>query len=121
VHSDLLTALETLIKQHAQRPNPEAMTIKDFCVREQMSASSFHKLQNKGLAPDVRRLPGMTMLRITNEAYEAWKKRMAKLQRSEANDLQEEREQRRARNRVAGKLAAESPIHVSKKTPKRTA
>jgi len=113
VHSDLITALENLLKQHANRPNPEALTIKDFCAREQMSPSSFHKLQRAGLGPDVRRLPGMTMLRITAEAYGAWKKRMRQLQRS--TELQQEHEVRRAQKRAAGQLAAASPTHVSKR------
>jgi hypothetical protein len=75
------------------------------------------KLKKLGLGPDVLRVPGTRIERITPEARQAWRERMAELAKSETAQLEAER--RRAQAAEAGKLAAQSPNHVSRRTAKR--
>jgi hypothetical protein len=72
------------------------------------------KLKKLGLGPDVLRVPGTRIERITPEARQAWRERMAELAKSETAQLEAER--RRAQAAEAGKLAAQSPNHVSRRT-----
>jgi hypothetical protein len=76
--------------------------------------STFYKLKKLGLGPDVLHVPGTRIERITPEARQAWRERMAELAKSETAQLQAER--RRAQAAEAGKLAAQSPNHVSRRT-----
>ena len=75
------------------------------------------KLKKLGLGPDVLRVLGTRIERITPEARQAWRERMAELAKSETAQLEAER--RRAQAAEAGKLAAQSPNHVSRRTAKR--
>lgn len=120
-HSDLIAALEKLVRQYSiRRPSPDvAITIRDFCRLEGISHSTFHKWQRAGFGPEVSRIPGMTLQRITPQAYRGFKKKRAAAQRTQAATIAEERAQRVARTRVAGQLAAQSPLHVSKRGKRR--
>jgi hypothetical protein len=62
----------------------------------------------------VFHVPGTRIERITPEARQAWRERMAELAKSETAQLEAER--RRAQAAEAGKLAAQSPNHVSRRT-----
>lgn len=90
-----------------------SMTIREFCALERMSKVTYHKLKRNGLGPDELRAPGMTFVRITPAARLDWHARMAEMRKSEA--VEKERQQRSDACRVAGKLAAASPNHHSKK------
>src|SRR5262249_44161082 len=83
-----------------------ARTVDEFCTSENFSRSFFKTLQNRGLAPEVRRIPGLALQRITKEAREKWRKRMDKLALAEAKSPSPDTEakQRRAleQRRAAG-------------------
>jgi hypothetical protein len=72
-----------------------------------------HKLKVLGLAPDEYIVPGTRVARITQEADAAWEERMRVLGRGEAARLESER--RRTLAAAAGKAAAASPRHISKR------
>jgi hypothetical protein len=87
-----------------------SLTRSEFCYVENMSPTKYHGLKNKGLGPEEMNLDGM--IRITPEARARWHGRMAELARSEAAQLEAER--RRAQAAAAGRIAAQSPLHVSR-------
>ncbi len=95
---------------------PVAETIDDFRRVEALSKSSFYKLDKAGLGPRVLRVPGTKIVRVV-EGHAEWRERMAKLAASEAGELETAR--RRQLASVAGKHAAESVNHVSRRPPKR--
>jgi hypothetical protein len=84
----------------------------EFARAEGFSLSTFFKLKKLGLGPDVFRVPGTRIERITPGARKAWRERMDALAQTEAAQLEAER--RRAQAAEAGKLAARSPNHVSR-------
>jgi hypothetical protein len=83
----------------------------EFCWLERISKSKYYQLRKKGLAPDETNICGV--IRITPEARETWHARMAALAKSEAARLEAER--RRELAVIAGRLAAQSPNHVSRR------
>ena len=89
-------------------------TFAEFARAEGFSLSTFYKLKKLGLGPDVLHVPGTRIDRITPEARQAWRERMAELAKSETAQLEAER--RRAQAAEAGKLAAQRPNHVSRRT-----
>jgi hypothetical protein len=90
-------------------PN-RSLTRGEFCYVENMSPTKYHDLKNKGLGPEELNVDGM--IRITPEARAKWRERMAELARSEAAQLEAER--RRELAVIAGRAAAQSPLHVSR-------
>jgi hypothetical protein len=92
-----------------------AFSISEFCYRNSMSHSTFHKLERAKQGPAVMRAGAL--VRITREAELAWQKA-----RSEPDAVEVAREKARARGVVAGKLAVLSPRHVANvKRAKRSA
>ena len=81
-----------------------------FCYVENISKAKYYELKKRGLAPDETNIDGL--IRITPKAREAWHARMAELAKSEAARLEAER--RRELAVIAGRAAAQSPLHVSK-------
>jgi hypothetical protein len=92
-----------------------SLTPAGFCAAERMSKSSYHKLKNLGLGPEVYVPPGTRIERITPEAHAAWRARMAELTKSESAKLEAER--RREVAVIAGRIAAQSPMHVRHRRP----
>ncbi len=90
-----------------------SQTIAEFCASERISRSSFYDLESRGLAPQVDWIPGTKIRRITPSARRAWHERMRELCSSEAAQLEQER--KRAQAREAGRIAAASVNHVSKR------
>ena len=88
-------------------------TIAEFCHAKHLSKTSYYELKRRGLNPDELRIPNSKIVRITPEAEAAWDQRMTELSKSEAAELEVAR--RRGLTVIAGKRAAESPRHVSKK------
>jgi hypothetical protein len=82
-----------------------------------ISTASHYKLKKLGLAPDEIVVPGTNIVRISAEADAAWERRMARLAESEDARLAADR--RRAIASTAGKIAAQSPKHVSKRRKRR--
>jgi hypothetical protein len=90
-----------------------SLTVGEFCLVERFSKTAYYGLKSRGLAPDEFEIPGTRIKRITPEAHAAWRERMAALAQSEAAQLEAER--RRAQAVAAGRIAAASPLHVSKR------
>jgi hypothetical protein len=91
-----------------------AKTIPEWCKARRLSRSTYHKLKKLGRGPKELEIPGTRIKRITPEADAEWEARMAELAKSETAQLEAER--RRAQAAEAGKLAAQSPNHVSRRT-----
>jgi hypothetical protein len=100
------------------------LTIDGFCKVEGMSRATFYKLKQLGLAPELTEFTiapapgvnhgrGMRFIRISSEAHQAWRKKMARLQQSKAAALENAR--RRVQAATAAKLAVASPAHVSRR------
>jgi hypothetical protein len=85
-----------------------SLTRHEFCFKKCISPSTFHKLKRQGLSPKQDYLG-----RISPEAEDAWDELMASLAESEAAKLKAVR--RRAQAAEAGRIAAASPLHVSKR------
>jgi len=88
-----------------------SLSQKQFCWVENISKAKFYELKKRGLAPDETNIDGL--LRITPKAREEWHERMAKLAKGEAARIEAER--RRELAVIAGKAAAASPLHVSRR------
>jgi hypothetical protein len=90
-----------------------SMTRAEWRRARKISKASHYKLKRLGLAPDETEVPGTNIARISAAADAAWEQRMAELSKSEAARLEAER--RREIAIVAGRIAAQSPRHVSKR------
>ena len=77
-----------------------------FCWLENISRSKYFELKKRGLGPDVTDIDGLQ--RITPESREAWHERMAERAKGEAA-------RRRELAVIAGRAAAASPLHISKR------
>jgi hypothetical protein len=89
------------------------LSIQEWCLKRDVSKSSFYKLQRLGFAPKVLRIPGTNIGRITLKADREWEAAMGKLAAQKAAKL--ERERRIELARAAGNAAALSPLHVSRR------
>jgi hypothetical protein len=90
-----------------------SQTTTEFCQSEHISKATFYDLRKRGLAPEVLEVPGTKIKRITSQARETWRARMAELAKAEATQLEAER--RRELAAIAGRIAARSPKHISKR------
>jgi predicted DNA-binding transcriptional regulator AlpA len=90
-----------------------SLTIPEFCKLERLSKATFYNLKKRGLAPAVLAIPGSNIRRITAAARAEWYARMRELAGGEAAQLEHER--RRELTATAGKLAAQSPNHMSRR------
>ena len=88
-----------------------SLSQKQFCWVENISLAKYFELKKKGLGPRVEDIDGVK--RITPQAREEWHKRMAELAKGEAAQLEAER--RRETASIAGRKAAQSEFHVSKR------
>jgi len=90
-----------------------SMTINEFLAVERISRSSYYKMRDHGYGPAETRVPGTEIIRISARARREWHARLEERARSEAAEL--ERERRASQRRAAGKIAAASPKHVSRR------
>lgn len=88
-----------------------SLSLNEFCYLENISKAFFFSLKKRGLGPDETDINGLK--RITPEARAKWHERMAELAKSEAAQLEAERRHELAA--VAGRAAAASPLHISKR------
>jgi hypothetical protein len=88
----------------------------EFRAAERLSKSTFYDLRKRKLGPEEYIVPGTKTIRITPEAHAAWRKRMIELTKTKEAQLEAER--RRAQTVEAGRLAAESDKHISKRRRK---
>ena len=87
-------------------------TIAEFCSAKRISKTFYYELARRGLAPDETIYPGSRVKRISATAERAWDQHMAELAQGEAARLEAAR--RRELATIAGRIAAQSPLHVSK-------
>jgi hypothetical protein len=90
-----------------------AFTIAEFCGRNAIGLATFHKLKRQGLGPREMRLG--SAIRISIEAERDWRNARENPGPQEAKELAAQATDRRERARAAGKLAAQSPRHISTK------
>ena len=90
-------------------------TPQEWRVRKHFSKSTHLKLKKAGLAPEeeVVMLPGFNLVRITPQARRDWERKIAELRQSREAELESTR--RQAQVESAGRLAAQSPNHVSRR------
>jgi hypothetical protein len=89
-------------------------TPQEWRARKHISKSTHLKLKEVGLAPEeeVIAIPGFKIARITPEARRDWQRKITELRQSKEAELESAR--RQAQVVAAGRLAAQSPNHVSK-------
>jgi hypothetical protein len=99
---------------HTESPNSK--TISEFCRAKRISKSSYYEMKKRGIGPDEFIIPGTAVIRITPQSEAAWDQRIAELSKSKAAKLEAQR-----RTAQAGKMAAMSPKHPSRRQhrPKR--
>jgi hypothetical protein len=87
-----------------------SFSIREFCVLENITTSSYFKIRKSGHGPREMRLPGSSIVRISPEARREWH---AKLEKMSANDdkLAREKEARSAQASKAGKKSVTSAAH----------
>ncbi len=88
-------------------------TIDEFCAVEHLSRSSYYKMRKLGYGPDEMVVPGTSIIRITPQAHREWRIKLEERSRTTAAVL--ERNRRADQRRAAGKAAAASPKHVSRR------
>ncbi len=93
-----------------------SLTRAEFCKLENFSLSTYHKIQNLGCGPDEVRIPGLALVRITAEARRKWHEKMEKLTKADAANIEAQRRSTLAS--MAGRAAAASPLHYSKRKHK---
>jgi hypothetical protein len=96
--------------------DPRSRLISDFCFIENFSPTTYFKLHRLGFGPEELCPPQSKIRRITREAHVEWRQRMRELAQSEAGALEHERRRRQASE--AGRRAAASPKHVSRREKK---
>jgi hypothetical protein len=89
------------------------LTRKQFCDVENISLSTYAKLQRLGVGPRETHFPKMNLVRISPEARQKWRVDREKRNQTEAATIEQAR--RVILASAAGKKAAESPTHVSKR------
>ena len=90
-------------------------SIREFCLAESLSPASYYKIRRQGFGPRELRLPGSSIVRVTADARREWQQRMATMNEEQAARLKVEREERAARQSLAGKRGAASPLHHSRR------
>jgi hypothetical protein len=107
-----IVSLET--ESMAEQINePPAKTIKAFWLSKGISIAKGYALEKVGLGPVVLEIPNTRIRRVTAQAERDWEQRMIELSQEKAARLEVER--RREYLSAAGKIAATSPLHVSKR------
>lgn len=90
-----------------------AFSISEFCERNGISRSKYHKLKRDGRGPAEMR--DGRIVRITLESELAWHKSLTHPTGQLAELRASDEAATRDRGRNAGRLAAQSPRHVSKR------
>jgi hypothetical protein len=93
-----------------------ALTIDEFCFVEHISKASFYAMQRQGTGPEVTYLPARgraPMPRVSAQARRDWHAALKARHATAAAALEATR--KREQCAEAGKLAAESVQHVSKR------
>jgi hypothetical protein len=94
-------------------------TIAEWCAIEKMSKATFYSLRsnNPELAPRIIKIPKTRIVRVI-ESHESWRARVAEAMQTKTARLANAR--RRELTSIAGKIAAQSPKHVSRRDTRST-
>lgn len=92
---------------------PQAFSIAEFCARNRISLSTFHKLKNLGRGPRLMCLG--RAIRISVEAERDWRAAREQAIGVEAKEIALDATARSISGRRAGRVAAHSARHVSKR------
>lgn len=95
----------------------QAFSIPEFCVRNRICGSTFHKLKNAGQGPRIMYVGSAQ--RISIEAERDWRAARERPSPAEARRLEVEATQRREKTKAMARRAVASPEHVSKRNVKR--
>jgi hypothetical protein len=106
-----LAALQARLDALQLPQEQDAYKVAEFCKRHRISVSTFHKLRKEGRGPDVMQ-PG-AQARISKEAAEEWRKKMAIEATSVAEKLAQARRVKAAK--IGAAASKESPNHVSQR------
>jgi hypothetical protein len=90
-----------------------SLTRRQFCEAENISLSTYHKLKRAGLGPVETCFKGMGLARITAMARRKWHADNEKWNSTKEAELEKQR--RIANASLAGREAAKSERHVSKR------
>jgi hypothetical protein len=90
-----------------------AFTIAEFCERNHISPSTYHK--NKRALRGPAEMRDGRLVRITRESELAWQRQLTHPEGAEAKARTRDEAATKERGRHAGRLAAQSPRHVSKR------
>jgi hypothetical protein len=99
--------------QPQQPSNRVAFTISEFCFRNSISPTHYHKLKREGRAP--REMALGRAIRISLSAEEAWRRARELPDDTEARLIARESKARECLAKKAGDAAIQSPRHISKR------
>ena len=99
-------------QMQSQNTDSQVLSISDFCKRNRISRSTFHKLKKSNRAPREIRLG--RAIRISLEAEQVWRRDREMPMDAEARLIKREAEARTRQAHKAGKAAAASPKHFNK-------
>jgi hypothetical protein len=88
-------------------------TLAEFLAQKRISKAFYYDLKKRGFGPDETTYPGSRVIRISAAAEQAWNEKIAALAASKAAKIESER--RHAQAVEAGKAAAASAKHISKR------
>ena len=91
-------------------------SINEHCIKYNYSRATYFKNRKKGLGPKELRLPGSSIVRITDEAERDWLAHLEILNAAENSPIREERAARVEQASKAGKKGAASPAHHCRRT-----
>lgn len=102
---------------HSQKNDCQVLSITDFCERNGISPTTYHKLKKTDRAP--REMSLGRAIRISFEAEQVWRRDREMPMDAEARLIKREAEARTRQARKAGKAAAASPKHFNKAKPEK--
>jgi hypothetical protein len=104
----------------ASPPERMAFSIEQFCARNGIGVSTYHKLKRQGRGPVEMRL-GPCTVRVSIEEEKIWREARSHPAKAEAKVVAAAAAKLVARGRYAGRLAVQSPRHVANKRRQRAA
>jgi hypothetical protein len=103
--------MQTNSAETNSRPERTAFSIQEFCARNTISLSTFHKLKKMGLGPREMRLN--TVVRISLDSEREWQEARSNPRGAEATAKAAAEKIATDRGRKAGRLSVQSPRHTA--------
>ena len=95
----------------SSKPERTAFSIAEFCFRNDVSLSTYHKLKRLNLGPKEMRLN--TVVRISLDSEREWQEARSNPHGAEAAAKEAAEKIATARGRKAGQLSVKSPRHTA--------